>query len=331
MGDIPNHRTEKGKLKLRKKPSKRKILPGFDEILFLAIIAAFIGYFAYQYYNKPFEETEMDRFITELEHQEKTEKQKEPPSEKIPEQQEPQESMEEAPILPAVAVKIPEGPKKPVVAIIIDDLGRRLAPVNKFLELDIPITFSILPGLPHSKEIARIANGAGHEVMLHLSMEPEDSIENDPGSHALMLSFNDEKIREAVRRYIEDTPGISGMNNHMGSRFTKNEAKMRVVMDEIKKAGIFFIDSFTTSDSIALKTARLAGIKAAGRDIFLDNERDEDSIKKALMRTIAKAKKNGHAIAIGHPHPETIRALEELVPVFKSEGVKFVYASELAR
>ncbi len=330
------------KKKPRKKPSKRKFLPGFDEILFLAIILAFIGYFTYQYYNKPYEETEMDRFITELEHQEKAKEQKKPPAEKTPEKKEPPKSMAQTPILPVVPVKKTEGEKEepdktpesrkvPVVAIIIDDVGRRLAPVNKFIELNIPITFSIMPGLPHSKDIARIANEAGHKVMLHLPMEPEDSINNDPGPHALMMSFNDEQIRETVRRYIENTPGISGMNNHMGSLFTKNEAKMRVVMDEIKKAGIFFIDSYTTSDSIALKMARLTGIKAAGRDIFLDNVRDENSIKKALMRTIAKAKKNGHAIAIGHPHPATIRALEELVPVFESEGVKFVYVSEVVR
>ncbi len=217
------------------------------------------------------------------------------------------------------------------VSIIIDDIGQGTAPVKKLLELDIPLTFAVLPGRPHSMDTARMIGSAGHEVMLHLPMEPENRRRNNPGKTALMLSQSEYEIRSAVREMINATPNVAGMNNHMGSLFTKDGKKMRIVLDEAKKAGLFFVDSYTTPESVALKTARAMGVKSAGRKIFLDNDRDRKKIKAAISRVIKIAKRDGYAVAIGHPYPETISALAEMKAEMKASGVELVFASDVVR
>lgn len=215
----------------------------------------------------------------------------------------------------------------PRVAIIIDDIGQKIAPVKKLLGLGVPLTFAILPGLPHSAKSARMIDSAGYEVMLHLPMEPENRMRNNPGKIALLVSQSEDEIRTAVRKMIAATPNVAGINNHMGSLFTKDEKKMRIVLEETKKAGLFFVDSRTTPESVALETARAMGVQSAGRKVFLDNERNSENIKAALTRTIKIAKQGGHAVAIGHPYPKTIKAIAEM----NVDGVELVFASDVVR
>jgi len=241
---------------------------------------------------------------------------------------------------PAVAPAVPKEADKPSavsekpaprVAIVIDDIGRHEKPVEKLLKVGIPLTFSILPGLPHSRSIAETVNEAGYEVMLHLPMEPEDGRRNNPGRNALMLSHTDEEVRRLLKGMINDTPHIAGINNHMGSRFTKDREKMSVVLGQVRDSGLYFIDSFTTPDSVAFERARELGMRSGARDLFLDNERDVEKIKGQLRRAVRLAKKNGGAIVIGHPYPQTIEAIGESADDFREAGVELVFASKMVR
>ncbi|GMT41958.1 MAG: hypothetical protein IEMM0002_0369 [bacterium] len=221
-------------------------------------------------------------------------------------------------------------PPQPRVAILIDDVGLKIRPVKKLLELEIPFTFAVLPGQPHSVDVARMINNAGYEIILHLPMEPENRSLHDPGKGALMLSQPEDEIRATVKKLIAATPGVVGMNNHMGSLFTKNEEKMRIVLEEVKEAGLYFIDSYTTPESVALETARAMGVKSAARKVFLDNERDGQKIKSAIRRTMKVARRDGAVIAICHPYPETIKALSEMKHfIQQTSGVEPMFASSL--
>lgn len=224
---------------------------------------------------------------------------------------------------------LPLPTKKAMAAIIIDDVGLKIKPIEQLLELDIPLTFSILPDQPHSTELAEKIHNAGREVMLHLPMEPEDKAHNNPGRSALLVSLSEMEIRRSVRNLIERTPHVAGMNNHMGSLFTKNGYLIKVVLDEVKKADIFFIDSLTAPESVAFQTAREMGIKSGKRLLFLDNERNSENIKTELRHTISLALKKGEVIVIGHPYAETIEAIAGMKDEFASAGVELVHASKL--
>ena len=217
------------------------------------------------------------------------------------------------------------------VAIIIDDVGVNKYPVRKLLELDVPITFSILPGQTHSRDIAEEIHNAGHEIMLHLPMEPVEGNGENIDKETLLLSHSPEELRNLARELTNSIPYAAGANNHMGSLLTQNSGSMRIIMEEIKGAHLYFIDSLTTPWSIAQSTARETGIKSAGRDIFIDDDRNEENIRKALFQAIRHAKRRGSTIAIGHPYSVTIKVLGEMKDEFKKAGVKLVYASELVR
>ncbi len=217
------------------------------------------------------------------------------------------------------------------VAIIIDDIGLRNEPVEKLLSLGIPITFAIMPGQRHTKELAEKIRNAGYEVLLHMPMEPEDYKNNNPGEEALLVSQTDEEIRAMMRRTLAEVPQAIGVNNHMGSLFTRDGHKMRVVMEEIKSAGLFFVDSLTTPKSVGLPLARKMGIKSAARRLFLDNDENPESVENALRNSIRLAKVNGDVIAIGHPHAVTVEAITALKDAFAKEGVDLVAVSGMVR
>lgn len=230
----------------------------------------------------------------------------------------------EKPQLPPVKTYIP----KAKVAIVIDDMGQDINQLRKLLEIDAPISIAVLPFLPHSKDIAKEANLKGREVLLHLPMEPKDSMGNNPGEGALYTDMSEAKVDEQVKRGIDAVPYIAGINNHMGSRFTEDERLMRTVLDVVKTKHLFFLDSKTTNKSAAYKLAKEMGVKAASRQVFLDNKEDVDYIKGQIRTLIKIAKKKGSAIAIGHPHPATILAIKEMISKLNEE-VEVVSVSSL--
>ncbi|MDI6776654.1 MAG: divergent polysaccharide deacetylase family protein [Syntrophales bacterium] len=221
--------------------------------------------------------------------------------------------------------------KKQKVSIIIDDIGYNLAPLNELLEIDAPITFAILPHLPHSVDAAEILYREGREILLHLPMEPKTYPEEKPGSGALFLWMNEDQIRQQVEEDLDAVPYIVGVNNHMGSRFMEDRTKLSVVLQQIKERGLFFVDSLTTRYSKGRELAKEIGLRFAARDVFIDNGRDYKATFQILMDLWDKRNPQKMEIVIvsGHPYPSTVRALKEAVPLLKAKGIDIVPVSEL--
>lgn len=235
--------------------------------------------------------------------------------------------VERSPIPTPEVSKLPR-PELPRVAIVIDDLGQDIKQLWRVLEIDAPVTVAVLPFLPHSRKVAEEATSQGREVILHLPMEPKDP-SNNPGLGALFISMSGEEIEAQLKKDLEAIPYIRGVNNHMGSRFTEDERRMRVVFEAIKERGLYFLDSKTTPHSTASRLARSMGVRAVERQVFLDNEQDSEYVKGQVERLITVAKDKGHAVAIGHPHPSTLSALKEVIPLLKDAGVEVVPLSSL--
>ena len=228
----------------------------------------------------------------------------------------------------------PKPPVRPVlgkVAIVIDDFGEDVRIAKEFLNLPLPITLSVLPHLPYTKEIARLAVERGYEVILHLPMQPKSYPETDPGPGALLISMNDYDIYRILSGDLDEDPYIIGVNNHMGSQFTEDKDKMKIVLSEIQRRGLFFLDSFTTPNSVGYLLAKQLGIPCARRDVFLDHKPNREFIVNQIKELIHKAKIQGSAIAIGHPHTITLEILKQQAHVFEEQGIMVVKLSELVK
>lgn len=214
------------------------------------------------------------------------------------------------------------------VAIIIDDIGNDRKVFRKFVDLGIPLTFSILPRERFSSRIAEEANRLNYEVILHLPMEPK-SHEKNPGNGVILQNMSEDEMIRQLKLDIEAVPHITGINNHMGSLLTEDRAAMNILLQEINRMGLFFLDSRTSPDSVAYEIAKDIGIKSETRDVFLDNSPDVEYIKGQIDKAIKIAKKHGEATAIGHPRKQTIAALREKMSDFEKEGIKLVTVSEI--
>ena len=222
--------------------------------------------------------------------------------------------------------KQPES-SKPRIAIIIDDIGYNLALGRRTIALKGAITLAVLPHTPGAVKLAKEGYAAGKEIMLHAPMSNKNDRALGPG--ALTPNLDKEEILSVLRGNLEAIPHVHGVNNHMGSELTTLETPMQWVMEELHNRKLFFIDSLTNSQSVALKVARQYGVTSAKRDIFLDHVQTEEEIERAFKRTIQTAKKQGYAIAIGHPYPETLTVLERNLPHLEELGVRLVTISEI--
>jgi polysaccharide deacetylase 2 family uncharacterized protein YibQ len=217
----------------------------------------------------------------------------------------------------------------PMVAIIMDDLGTNKKYWKEIFSLKYPVTLSILPHQAFSTELARRAYKEGSEVILHIPMEPIDYLNHNPGTGALLVSMTEEELIETLLSDLSSVPYICGVNNHMGSLFTQDKDKMEIVLGEINKKGLFFVDSRTTPKSLAFETAVGMGVPTLKRSVFLDNDRKVDKIKGRIEELMKDAKEDGFAVGICHPYPETIKALKEMEPVLFNGDVKVVNLSDL--
>lgn len=197
------------------------------------------------------------------------------------------------------------------LAIVIDDMGQSARFARGLSELPYPVTFSILPHMKRATQVAEIGQRAGLDVLLHLPMEPKGYPGVRPGPGALFTSMSEAEILSTLRNDLDQVPSAVGVNNHMGSKFTQDTAGMSVVMGELKLRGLFFLDSLTTPGSVAGKEGQNAGLTMYRRNYFLDNIRDVRSIRRQLEKAQRYAARQGQAIAIGHPYPETLAALQE--------------------
>ncbi len=218
---------------------------------------------------------------------------------------------------------------RPKVAIVIDDLGGENHFAQEILRWDVPLTFSILPFTPYSKTLAEQAHQKGREVILHLPMEPYGYPKTNPGEGVLLDEMDGEKIRRQLSKDIEAIPYVTGVSNHMGSRLMEDPEKLKVVLTELKRRGLFFLDSRTTPQTVGLQTARSVGIRATERSLFLDNSLEPEDIKQQLEKLAELSLATGKAIGIGHPHPSTLKSLKEMIPKMKEKGIEIVPLSSL--
>lgn len=214
------------------------------------------------------------------------------------------------------------------MVVIIDDVGVNVRESKKILSLPGPLTLSYLPYASHVQKQVEEAKQKGHELMLHMPMEPMDSTVGQ-GPKPLMVDYTAAQIRENVQWDLEQFKGYVGVNNHMGSRFTAYRPGMKIVMAEIKKQGVFYIDSMTSPNSVGLEVAADYGVAALPRDIFLDHIDDYDAVMKQLNKAVQRARKKGYAIAIGHPRENTYKALKTWLPTLEKQNIRLVKASSL--
>ncbi len=191
------------------------------------------------------------------------------------------------------------------------------------------MTFSILPGETHAGKVADLAYQSGREVMLHVPMEPQGYPAVNPGDDALFVSYSEREIRDRFNAHLAAVPHATGTNNHMGSRFTEDAKALVPVMQSLREKGLFFIDSRTTGHSQVTDVANEYGVPTLSRDVFLDNVADVDAIVVQLGKLEARARRQGMAIGICHPYPETIEALRRTLPQQAERGISFVPVSKL--
>jgi polysaccharide deacetylase 2 family uncharacterized protein YibQ len=222
----------------------------------------------------------------------------------------------------------PIRPPRPRLAIVVDDLGTDKQIAEEFLRLDASLTFSILPFQSHSRRIAQKAHAKGREIILHLPMEPRGFPLKDPGKGALFVAMSERELLRQLRKDLDAVPFIAGVNNHMGSRFMEHGVSVRLVLGELKKRGLFFLDSRTTAKTQGYQIARELALLAGERDIFLDNENDEQDIRAQLEGLIRLARDHGTAVGICHPYPATVTALKGMISKIKAAGIRIVPLSQ---
>jgi len=218
----------------------------------------------------------------------------------------------------------------PMVAIVVDDIGYDQEAAKQLLAIDAPLTFSILPFSPYSKDIMAAARAKGREILLHLPMEPEEFPSVKPGPGAILSGMPPDQLIAQLNRNIDQTPGLSGVNNHMGSRISTSSEQMRQIFSILKKRGLFYIDSRTTPDSVAKYSADLLDLPFAERDIFIDHYDNPAFIQAQLDKLVQQALKHGYAIGIAHPHANTVAALTRFIPELNGK-VRVVPASKVVQ
>lgn len=212
------------------------------------------------------------------------------------------------------------------IAIVIDDIGYRDTDKHVLL-LPGAITYSILPQTPYGKKIAVQANANQKEVLIHVPMEAENGKKLGPG--ALTSDMNEAEIYNSLNESLAEIPFAIGINNHMGSHLTQLVKPMSWTMGFLKQHHLLFLDSKTSPDSKASIIAQKLGVPVNGRHVFLDNQLTDHYINKQFQSLIKHAKNQDFAIAIAHPHPETIRALNRLIPTLQQNNIELVPLSTL--
>jgi hypothetical protein len=235
----------------------------------------------------------------------------------------------ERPAWQKFAIPAPAFNGRPLIAVVIDDLGLDRRRSARAVALPGPLT---LAWLPYANDVSRQAaagRAAGHETLLHAPMQPQGS--ENPGPHALTLDLAPHEVRRRVAGYLALLPDAVGLNNHMGSQFTRDRRAMAPVIAEIKERGLLFLDSRTSGSSVAADAARENGVPYAVRDVFLDNELGADYVAARLAELEAAARRQRVAVGIGHPHDVTLDALERWLKDLPARGFVLAPISAIAR
>jgi uncharacterized protein len=217
------------------------------------------------------------------------------------------------------------------IAIVIDDLGNDREALERIARWPFPVAGAVLPGLPDSADAARRLVASGKEVLLHLPMEPDGYPRVRPGPGVVLRSDSDEKIARTVSEDLDSVPGAVGVNNHMGSAATADPRVMRAVVRVLSERRLFLLDSRTTEATVARSVADEASLPAVSRRVFLDAVETPEAIERAFRDLLGKARRDGPALAIGHPHPATLALLERELPRLAAANVELVTVGSLTR
>jgi hypothetical protein len=215
----------------------------------------------------------------------------------------------------------------PRVALVIDDLGRSLAELDRLERLGVPITYAVLPFESQTPEVVAALRRRHEEFLCHLPMEPSGG--GNPGPGALRLGMSSEQLRQSTLAAIAAVPGAAGVNNHMGSGLSADAASMTTILGVLAARGLYFLDSRTSAQSVGFRVASELKVPAAERQVFLDDDPRPEAVAAEFQRLLELARSRGGAIAIGHPHAATLAMLAAEVPRAQAGGVRFVPVSAL--
>jgi len=224
-------------------------------------------------------------------------------------------------LMAGVAQAAPTG--KAYMSIIIDDLGQSTERDSRTLALPGPVTMAIMPDTPHATDFARQAHKAGKTVILHMPMDPAT------GPYAWHPGIAIEELARRLDAALAKVPYAAGINNHMGSRMTAQREPMAWLMGELQQRHLFFVDSRTSAATVAAAEAQRIGLAHVSRDVFLDDVRTTEAITGQLQQGIALARKQGSAVLIGHPYPQTLEVLERALPQLKGQGIELIRLSQM--
>lgn len=228
----------------------------------------------------------------------------------------------------AVAAAAPHD--RPMIAVVIDDVGLDRPRSRRAMALPAPVTIALMAYADEARAQAATARRAGHELIVHLPMEPEEG-NGDPGPTALLSGLSETEFERRLDSNLSQFAGYVGINNHMGSKLTSDPTALAPVMAALKRRGLMFLDSRTTSETQGLAVARAFGVPAVERDVFIDHDPSPIAVRTALVHTEDLALQNGFAIAIGHPRDVTLDALEEWLPDLKERGFSVVPLTTIMR
>lgn len=215
-------------------------------------------------------------------------------------------------LLESIPLKIPKPtPKGPKLVLVIDDVGENFGVLKGLIGLDIPITYAVWPHATNTRSSVELISQNKQELIIHFPMEPKGYPKVNPGDDALFVEMTAEQIQKQVTENLGRIPEATGVNNHMGSRFTAYSPGMDIALAEFKSNGLFFLDSLTSPKSVGRKSAQRVGIPFYERDIFLDNVKDISAIIHQLKKAEQVALSKGFSIAIGHPYKETLAAIKQ--------------------
>ena len=221
------------------------------------------------------------------------------------------------------AVPSPRNSGRPMIAVVIDDLGLDKRRTERVTTMRAPLTLAFMTYAEELDRQTSLAHNRGHELMVHFPMQPMNS-SYDAGPEVLEVGLSPDELRRRIDWGLSRFKGYVGINNHMGSRFTADPPGMKVVMQELSRRGLMFLDSVTSEHSVGPEVASRQGVPFAAREVFLDNTQTVASVRSQLERVEQLARKHGYAVAIGHPHDATIEALSSWLPALESKGFVLV-------
>ncbi len=227
---------------------------------------------------------------------------------------------EKKPLVKPVPTKQGQGK----IAIVLDDWGFNRSHCKYLESFGVPVAPAVLPGLQYSKDVIACAIAAGQEPILHLPLEPHNNKDPYPRGYILTTWMSQKEVLKLLKKVLDEHPGVIGVNNHMGSKATEDKPMMTTIITELKKRGLFFLDSVTSVHSICAEVAQETGIRFTRRDVFLDNRNERAAIERAFEDGVKIARSKGFVLMIGHDRALTLQIVQEEIRKYKEQGYEFL-------